>query len=443
VVSKVGANKGRAQLVAVVAALTLICGAQAALAQVAGGFGQSYTDDTISLLSPHPMERQHSPAPIREYAGLPLEGWMLYPSLFLGGIYDDNILQTSIDRKRAAGFRLGPGLLAERKSGVHKTTVYAMGDIRLYPGETSANAPNAQIGFIHDWEPQRDFTLRAQGGYAHLTNVSNSGFVTTPTGGTAIIVSPQHYDTISGSVSGVKSFDRIFVGLAGTLNGTTYDNLQQSTGSVSQSYRNNIVYDASGRLGYAVSSALYAFSQAEGNITSFNDSIYDSHGYRLVSGLGSDRLGLFRGEIYAGYQRQFYEQQSASGGSPVYGGKLIWSPTPAWTVNASLDETYQSSALALAGNTSGGPAHVTAALVGISYAMSKSWSASVRGGYSDAVYIVGGRVDHQLTSGVTFNYTVLRNLLLTFDYTFFDVISTAPSASFVRNQFTLGTTYKY
>ena len=35
--------------------------------------------------------------------------------------------------------------------------------------------------------------------------------------------------------------------------------------------------------------------------------IYNSEGYRVVGGLGTDRISLFKGEIYAGYQQQLYD----------------------------------------------------------------------------------------------------------------------------------------
>jgi hypothetical protein len=370
---------------------------------------------------------------------------MLYPSLLTGAIYDDNIFQTSTNRTAALGLRFRPAIVATRQSGVHQTTFYANGDFSIYPGNASAgNALDAQIGFIHRWEVERDLTLSAAGQYALYTDMYTSGEIFSQNGGLATLNGPQRFESFSGSLSGLKSFDHVFVGLAGSISGTTYDTVNTTSGPLSQSYRDAIVPAASARLGYAVSPAIYAYSEASGNVNSVNDANYNSRGYRLVSGLGLNRISLFNGEIFAGYQRQLYDNpQFGSQASPVYGGKLSWNPTPAWSLGAGLDETFQNSGLQTVGNPTGGAARVTTASLSVNYGMAARWSASVRSGYSEVAYINGGQVDHRWSAGASFNYTVFRNFGLTLDYTFVDVISNVRSASLVRNQLTLGTTYKY
>jgi hypothetical protein len=255
---------------------------------------------------------------------------------------------------------------------------------------------------------------------------------------------PQRSNVFTGSASGLKSFDRLFVGLAGTVVETTYDTLYTTGGPASESSLNNVAYSVDGRLGYKITPVIYVFSQATGNTRAFDDSIYNSQGYRIVGGLGSDRISLFQGEIYAGYQRQIYDTaQFGSLGNPVYGGKISWFPTRAWSVTASLDETFQDSGSATVGNPLGSAAYVTSALVSINYAISHSWNASVQGGHEDLSYISGGRRDHQWTTGTTLNYEILRNLNATFKYTFATIESNAPGGSFTRNQLTLGGAYKY
>ncbi len=54
-----------------------------------------------------------------------LNGWMFYPSLLMGGIYNDNLFRTTLDRQSGFGLRARPSLVADRDEGVHHTTVYA------------------------------------------------------------------------------------------------------------------------------------------------------------------------------------------------------------------------------------------------------------------------------------------------------------------------------
>ncbi len=420
----------------------------------------SGSDDLLNLLAPQPMaERSLREKPVRDYQGLPIEGWMLFPSLFAGGVYDDNLLSQSTNRDAGVGAKLRPALIAERNSGVQHTAIFLNGDFNIYPDQPSGNIIDAQAGFAHVWELQRDFVLRFGGEYDLLTNPLINGVVTGPFGTPGEISSPQRSNRLGGYVSGVKSFNRFFVGLSLSSYATAYDTLYTTTGSLPQSYRDNLVTTATVRLGYALSPVIYAFTEATGNQHNFSgDSIYgliapdvwssgtlyNSQGYRLLAGLGTDRISLFKGEIYAGYQQQNYAYSGfGTHSSPVYGGKISWFPTRAWTLSLALDETYQDSGLQISGNTQGSAAFVTAATTSLQYAISSQWNASISGGYSELVYVSGGRRDQRWSAGATLNYEIAKNVLATAGYTLILVDSNAAGGSLTRNQFALGATYKY
>ncbi len=423
--------------------------------QPAGG-----SDDLLNLLSPQPMaQRSLREKPTRDYQGMPVEGWMLFPSLFVGGVYDDNLLSQSTNREAGVGAKLRPAVIAERSSGVQHTAIFLNGDFDIYPGKPSGNIINAQAGFAHVWELQRDFVLRFGGEYDLLTDPFTNGVVTDPFGTLGEIASPQRSNRVGGYVSGVKSFNKFFVGLSLSSYATAYDTLYTTTGSLPQSFRDNLITTATVRLGYALSPVIYAFTDVAGNQHNFSgDSVYgliapgiwssgtlyNSHGYRLVAGLGTDRISLFKGEIYAGYQQQNYAYSGfGTNSSPVYGGKISWFPTRAWTLSVALDETYQDLGLQISGNTQGSAAFVTAATTSLQYAMSRQWNASISGGYSELIYVSGGRRDQRWSAGATLNYEIARNILATAGYTLMLVESNAAGGSLTRNQFALGATYKY
>jgi hypothetical protein len=444
------------------AAMAAIAPLASAPAQVVGAPPTGYDTggDPLSLLSPSRMaQRSLNDRPARDYQGLPFEGWMLYPSFFVGAIYDDNLYQSTSDRVSGAGVKLRPSFVAVHDSGIHQTTLYANGDFNIYPDASDANTTQAQVGFSHKWEAQRDLVFRIGGEYDRHTDIYNNGLVTTPLGTGGVIASPERYNTFGGYVSGLKSFDRFFVGLSASSYAATYDTLYTTTGPLDQTYRDNLVTTVTGRLGYSVTPLIYAYMESAGNFHNFSGdstydivapnvptpgTIYNSDGYRVVGGLGTDRISLFKGEIYAGYQQQLYDYALfGSPSSPVYGGKISWFPTRAITVSASLDETYQDSGLTTATNMTGSAAHVTAAMSTIQYAMAREWTASVYGGYADVLYITGGQHDHRWSAGSTLNYEIARNIFATFNYSLVLVESNAIGASFTRNQLSLGGTYKY
>jgi hypothetical protein len=306
----------------------------------------------------------------------------------------------------------------------------------------------------------RDLVFQIGGEYDRLTDPYNNGVVTTPYGTLGgIIASPQRYNVFGGYMLGLTSFGRFFAGLSVSSFATTYDTLSTTTGPLDQAYRNNLITTVTGRLGYSVTPLLYAYLESAGNFHNFSGdttynliapnvqsagTLYNSEGYRAVVGLGIDRIGLFKGEIYAGYQQQLYDYAPfGTPSSPVYGGKISWFPTRAVTITGALDETYQDSGLTTSDNSTGSGAFVTAATTTLRYAMAREWSASINGGYADVRYISGGRHDHRWDAGSSLNYEIARNIFATFKYTRVLVESNAEGGSFTANQFSLGGTYKY
>lgn len=148
----------------------------AASGQAVGGAQQGSPDDTLSLLTPASVAaRSFREGPTREYQGLPIAGWMLKPTLLVGGVYDDNLFNSQTHRVGAAGLSLRPTFTAERKTGLHDTVVYLNGELRVFPDQSSGDTVNAKTGFTHSWEVQRDLTLKANAEYRVIrTNITTA-----------------------------------------------------------------------------------------------------------------------------------------------------------------------------------------------------------------------------------------------------------------------------
>src|ERR1700731_3750443 len=54
---------------------------------------------------------------------IPLEGWLLYPSVRTYSAYSDNLFNSSQSPISAWGFGLSPSLTAEWSNGIHTTTL--------------------------------------------------------------------------------------------------------------------------------------------------------------------------------------------------------------------------------------------------------------------------------------------------------------------------------
>jgi hypothetical protein len=435
----------RVLVCSVLMCLSFACRSWAQVGVIGGLAGPDLSPPVVSVQRANPFDVGRG----REYTALPLYGWLLYPSLFFGGVYDSNVNQSSTAPVSAAGLRVVPSLLAELNDGIQKTTLYGMVDGRIYPDSISGdtNAMAARGGFIHTYEALRDLVFRFQGDYTRQTDlfstlgIDHSVTSLNPTGiGLAPVANPQTYNQFSGLASVQKTFDRAFVSLAGSVVDITYDHL-----NVNQTSPDGVVYTGTGKGGFWFSPFLYAYTEASFDDRKYAAGTFDSHGYRVLGGVGSDQIGLFRGALYGGYQAEQFDLAAlGTVGGPVFGGNLSYYLTRYLTIRGSVDETLGVSLLASApGSPFGTATRVTSALLEAGYAIDPAWTASARAGYISTAYVDNPRIDTAWTAGGTLTYSVWRNFGLTLDYQYTRLFSNIPLQGFTRNVVTLGGTYRY
>jgi Putative beta-barrel porin 2 len=395
---------------------------------------------SIEILGPtNPLD-----APSREYTGAPVMGWILYASILSGAVFDDNLYQTPTNQTKSWGIRLLPSIEAIRNNGIHKTKIYGFVDARFYGEDEQGDVYNSEAGIEHVWEAQRDLIFRFKGDASRTTDTSNGGIVATPTGFDTI-EAPLTYNQFSGGASVYKSFDRIYFGLAGEVGRATFEDIEDSLGAViPQGYRDQTAYLVKERLGAFISPVFYAFVESSQNWRQYADSSFNSDGQRIVGGVGSDRISLFRGEIYAGYQQQNYENPAFGTVSNfAFGGKVAWYPMRELTVRVSADRGINEATLYTPGNVTGSPIEDTGALLQADYRLTDIWSLSTRLGYDFIRYTQTTRKDNQWLAGLTASYFIWRDLALTFDYEYIDLNSNFAANDFSRNIYTFGGTYKF
>lgn len=404
----------------------------------------SIADESLALLTPAPHSAKNPlTQPGRDYRGLSVADWMFYPSVTAGAIYDNNLVWSSRKPVSAVGFRLNPGLVAVRDTGMHKTTLFGEVDARLFPTVRDGDTVSGRAGLAHTWEIQRDLLFKAELEYDHRT-MHVGGVASLPGGDFATLAMPLAYDRFRGAVAVQKSFDSMFLGASAETVKTSYASLQTAKGRSSQEYRDSFASTVAMRAGVWLSPALYAYSETSGNVRDYADASYTSRGYRTVAGLGSDRIGLFRGEVFAGVQQQFFDEPVLkTTTSPVFGGKVFWYPTRDITVKATVDQSFSDARLTSASNPVGFPERVTSAQLSASFQISKDWSASAKGGYARSSYIGTSRRDNTWTAGVMVFHEISRNVGVTLEYDFSRIISNADAASYTRNAVMLGVKYRY
>lgn len=394
-------------------------------------------DDGQSLLSPRSISKSNPlDRPSRDYVGVPVAGWMLYPTLLAGVVFDDNIYQTSQNKTAATGIRVRPSLVAVYSNGIHKAALYGEADARFYPSQDNGNVVEGRLGGVYTYEMTRDLVFRVQGEVSRHTDVFNEA-----RGVGVTNVAPQRYNQYLGAVSAQKTFGRFFTALGATSLRRSYAETSNPYGTLPD----QTVMTLSGRAGYWFTPLLYGFVEPSVNWRRFDQqSGFDSRGYRVVGGVGSDRISLFRGELFAGYQQQNFESAVfGSVGGGVFGGRLFWYPTRALTLGVQVDQTIGESTAASLATPLGSATRNTASQFKVDYALARAWSATARLGHEHVTYVDGPRRDNRWLAGATVNYDVMRNFGVALDYQYARVESNQAFASYDKNVVTLGATYKY
>jgi Putative beta-barrel porin 2 len=373
-------------------------------------------------------------------------GWQLSPTLFAGAVYNTNVNQTSTNAAASWGERVTPGITANLDNGIYKTRLYGVADLQNYSNSSANNTVYANAGFTQEYLPTPDLTFRLTGNYTRSLDVFGSSALapanTAPIATTT--VSPQAnanpYNQFLGAVSGEKSFGRTFVGLTATI-----ANTQSSGNSASTTNSNGTTYTITQRTGFNLTPQLYAFVDPSVNWQRYADSTQNQNGYRVTAGVGTLAVGIWRGELYGGYQA---EKSDISGtyDSPVFGGRIVYSPTPIWEFNASLDENFGAATFPTTGTTgtTGTGSQATTALLNVGYkGLPPAWTTSARFGSVRTRYIDSPRIDNGWLAGATITYEFWRNLGITLDYQFKSVVSNVALQSFDQQMVTLGASYKY
>jgi Putative beta-barrel porin 2 len=422
-------------------------------------------------------------APTGEYKeGLAAGGWMLFPSVFLGGVYNSNLAQApqGTATENAFGGRVVPRLVSTYDGGMYKTMVYGVVDGDFYHDNVSntnffdQNTLSATAGFSQAYEATRELLFNVYGNYTRERDIFNSalnfnngaiGPAGTPPNNLPIIinpfgttpsVNPIPFNQFTGGASATAKAGEGFATLAATAFYILYDESPDNVPTPFQTSLNGANIWVTGRLGYHIVPGFYLFGEGDGIFQRFNNSLFDTNGYRAIGGMGwDDQKSLFRGEIYGGYQAQFQENLNGviippglgipptTNTSPVFGGRISYYPTPYWTIVAQADQSLGVSTFLSPSIPAGVPSLVTTAILQTTYGIAREWSVGVRGGYTRAQFFGLPDLQNGWLAGASFNYEIWRNLLLTLDYQYTNVRSNVAFQSFMTNMGSAGVTYRY
>ena len=424
-------------------------------------------------------------------AGIPVGGWLLYPAIRLYSAYSDNLfLSPTSPVIKALGFGASPSLTAQWTNGIHTTTIYANFDTEAYPTDSTINTFNREATFTQKYAPLPDLTFTVLGNYTHqtisssLTNsipsdISNlpstptrlpngdielpNGQIVSPSGqivgqvnpvlahsGTALV---NPFDQFTGTATVSKIFNNGILTLSGSLANTDYQSAQGTGPGAFTSFATK-TFTENGA--YWLGPVLYAYSSGSFSLRANNEGANaDSDAYRVVGGIGTRQFGEFRGSLYFGHQGSDVQDSGTAGGN-VYGGKVSYYPTPAWTITAAIDETINVSsqtaastqALTLPANTPqqialSSSTRITSTSLQAQYTISPLWQLHGTFGYTRTEFFNSPQLDNAWLADVVLSYDIWRNMTLTWEYQYSSIVSNAALTSAQRNLFSMSANYRF
>eukprot|EP01037_Dinobryon_pediforme_P016819 gene16819-17000_t len=371
--------------------------------------------------------------------GLVIADWILYPSITAATVFNDNVNRTATNKKSQVGFDFNPSFEMYRDAGIQKTNIFASFDAQFYNSAVTANNFQGTFGFGHTIEIEKDLVFKINADFSRqIGSVGsvNSNPATSSTAATlgAMAVTSSPANQINGSASLEKQFGRGFVRVEGSALDYQYDN-------ASLKAQNNYGYGTAARFGYWVTPLLNVFVEPSAQFRTFRVSGLNTQTYGAVAGVSTDQVGLFRGEIYGGYQTQQSSTNIAGASSaPTFGGRVSYYPTPYLTFIGAVDHDFAVSAPTL---TTAQSASSTRATLTGEYALSSYWAANARFGYGYSHYNQSRETDRTLVAGLGLDYRFWRNLDVKLGYQYSKLDSHVANASYQQDLYTVGLNYHY
>lgn len=371
--------------------------------------------------------------------GVPAGGFWLYPSVTTSVTFDDNVFATKTNRSSDIVTRVGASTVARAQSGLNDFFGYVSVEGRVFSKQTSLDSVDGRVGFVNLYELRKDLVIRLQGEYAHKNELPGPAayFAATP----VALNKPVTYDEGFGALSINKDFGSAHMSLGGSITTASYANPTDIFGrTVDQSYRNGQVYTALTRMGYYITPVVSAFVEPSYGWRQFQNTpqgTFSSEGYKIVSGLATDRISLFKGEIYGGYAAQRYTHaQLGEFSSGVYGGRLVYLASQLMDMTGSVEQRLGESAYrpliatALPGSITWST--VKRLQTDYRFAAAATWTGFVE--YTRSEFLNINRNDDAVRLGTSLTYNLNRNLTAGVEYQYSTLTSSVNAFDYNRNE---------
>jgi hypothetical protein len=265
------------------------------------------------------------------------------------------------------------------------------------------------------------------------------------------VVDPYNQYTASAAVT--KIFNGGILTLGSSFATTDYQQLQGTGPSAFTSFTTESFNENSS---FAIGPLFYVYSNGDFSLRNENASMNpNSNAYEVKGGIGTRQFGLFRSSAYFGYQGSEQEGSGTAGGT-LYGGSVSYFPTYVWTIiarvdhtnNISSETTVSTQALTLPTSSPvqipvSSASRITTPSLQTTYQITPLWTVLGNFSYTHIENIGSPILTNAWLASATLSYEIWRNMSLSAQYQFTDVVSNAPGQSAMRSMVTVATDYRF
>lgn len=343
--------------------------------------------------------------------GTDLGGFTLFPLVELTERFTDNLYYGQNERREDMVTSVQPSLRLKSKWSVHEVELHGGSEIKRHLRHDSEDVENYNAGAKARLDVTSDLLLRAalnwEQGHEARSSPDDAGGVT-----------PTETSTTNGLLGGEYRGGRIR--LKGVAEETVYSfkDVRKSDGTtVRSSARDRTVDQLTGRVGYEIIPEYTAFVEGV-----YNDRRYDqldingvdrdSHGYEGRLGTEIEISGALRGEVFAGYVTQFYDNSDfETVRGPGGGLALTWTPTGLTTIKTAVTRTINETTTRYSAGSMG-----TSLSLSVAHELLRNVILEADGSLSRTSFMNTGRNDMLWNSGVRGTYKLNRYAYSSLDY---------------------------
>ncbi len=337
--------------------------------------------------------------------GVRLGSFVLRPSLSVTEFYDSNVFATDTNETDDFITEINPNIRLESDWANHAVMLELDAEQSLHEALTNENTLDLRASASARIDVLSDTSVTIGLLYGSLSEERG-----TPDA-VGAAAEPTEYEEIGATVALAQSFNRVSVDVSAGYTQLDFDDTPLIGGGFDENDdRDRSVLEVAVQVGYELVADTVVFLRGTYNVRDYEQEApvvtvdRDSDGFELVAGTSFELGSLATGEVYAGYQKQSFEDASFSAVSSLaFGAAVNWYATPLTTVRLRADSSLEDT------STGGSSSYERRSVgVGIDHEFLRNLVAVADFGYAEDAYSGSARQDETYNVDLGVDYLINR-----------------------------------